>query len=272
MSGSKAGNMDIIKYPRTRHLRGSRLQHGNEDLEIVPVDSLIGRHVVVEEKQDGANTGISFDSAGKLHLQSRGHFLQGGPRERQFALFKQWATTHADALREVLADRYIAYGEWMFSKHTVFYDALTHYWMEFDVLDKTRSTPGRPVFLDTPARAALLKDLPIKPVQVIWSGTVDRKTDLPAMIGPSVFITKHHGESLRLACEQSGQDFERVKNETDMTGLMEGLYIKVEHNGVVVDRYKLVRADFVSQITDGEEHHLNRPIVPNRLAPGVELF
>jgi hypothetical protein len=29
-------------------------------------------------------------------------------------------------------------------------------------------------------------------VHVIWSGTVDRKTDLPAMIGPSVFITKNH--------------------------------------------------------------------------------
>jgi hypothetical protein len=264
--------MDIIKYPRTRHIAGSRLQKGDEDLEVVRVESLWGRHVVVEEKQDGANSGISFDSDARLHLQSRGHFLHGGPRERQFALFKQWAMTHSDSLYLALGDRYVAYGEWMYSKHTVFYDALPHYWMEFDILDKVRSSADNLCFLDTPSRANLLKGLPVVPVKVLWAGTLNRNVHLPDLIGPSWFITINREESLRKACAQSGQDYERICHETDITGLMEGLYIKVEEDGLVKERYKLVRADFVNKITEGEEHHLNRPILPNLLKDGVDLF
>jgi hypothetical protein len=264
--------MDIIKYPRTQHIAGSRLQKGDEDLEIVRIESLWGRHVVIEEKQDGANSGISFDSDGKLFLQSRGHFLQGGPREIQFTLFKQWASTLADILHPVLEDRYVAYGEWMYSKHTVFYDALPHYWMEFDIFDKKRSTPGEPFFLDTPARTALLDGVPVVPVKVLWSGVLRRDIELPDLIGPSHFISADHAESLRDACEKAGQDFARVQEQTDMTGLMEGLYIKVEEDGQVKQRYKFVREDFVNKITEGDEHHLNRPVVPNLLKDGVDLF
>jgi len=264
--------MNIIKYPRTRHIAGSRLQKGDEDLEVVRVESLWGRHVVVEEKQDGANSAISFDANGKLHLQSRGHFLQGGPRERQFALFKQWATVHADSLYLTLGDRYVAYGEWMYSKHTVFYDALPHYWMEFDILDKSRSNADSLCFLDTPSRGELLKELPVQAVKVLWSGTLTSDIHLPDLIGPSWFITRDHADSLRNACEKAGQDFERVKHETDMTGLMEGLYLKVEEDGVVKERLKLVRSDFTNKIIEADEHHLNRPIIPNQLKDGADLF
>ena len=259
--------MAILKYPRTPHIAGSRLQQGDEDLEIVPVERLFGRHVVIEEKMDGANSGISFDAAGNLHLQSRGHYLQGGPREAQFALFKQWATTHQDLLHIALEDRYIAYGEWLYSKHTVFYDALPHYWMEFDIFDRHREA-----FLDTPSRAALLQGLPIVPVKVLWAGTMSRKTDLANLIGPSHFKTPAHAESLRAQCQRRGLDHDRVRQQTDMTGLMEGLYLKVEEGGFVQERYKLVRADFVNLITENEEHHIDRPILANLLIKGTDLF
>jgi hypothetical protein len=52
----------IIKFPRTRHIRGSRLQDGDEDLEAEPFETIRGKHLVVESKIDGANSGISFDS------------------------------------------------------------------------------------------------------------------------------------------------------------------------------------------------------------------
>src|SRR5262245_11848581 len=76
----------IRKYPRTQHLVGSRLQPGDEDLDAVPMSALAGRHVVIEEKMDGANCGVSFGPDAELLLQSRGHYLAGGPREKQFAL------------------------------------------------------------------------------------------------------------------------------------------------------------------------------------------
>jgi len=83
----------IVKYPRTPHLDGSRVQPGDEDLGIVGISDLEGLPLVIEEKLDGSNSGISFDDDGSLVLQSRGHVLTGGPRERQFDLFKRWAST-----------------------------------------------------------------------------------------------------------------------------------------------------------------------------------
>ena len=35
----------ILKSPRTRHIQGSRLQPGDEDLEAVPFSELRGRHL-----------------------------------------------------------------------------------------------------------------------------------------------------------------------------------------------------------------------------------
>ena len=84
----------IFKYPRTKHLEGSRLQKGDEDLSQVPFKDIFGKYIVIEEKVDGANAAISFSDSGELLLQSRGHYLTGGYRERHFNLFKQWASIH----------------------------------------------------------------------------------------------------------------------------------------------------------------------------------
>lgn len=92
----------IIKYPRTPHIQGSRLQPGDEDLRQRPFSDIAGRHVVLEEKIDGANSAVSFTDEGELRLQSRGHFLTGGYRERHYDLLKQWGAVHNDALYEVL--------------------------------------------------------------------------------------------------------------------------------------------------------------------------
>lgn len=44
----------IIKYPRTPHIQGSRLQPGDEDLTQRRFGEIAGRHLVLEEKIDGA--------------------------------------------------------------------------------------------------------------------------------------------------------------------------------------------------------------------------
>jgi hypothetical protein len=264
--------MDIVKYPRTRHVEGSRLQRGDEDLEIVPLRELVGKHLVVEEKVDGANSGVSFDDRERLHLQSRGHFLTGGPREQQFTLFKQWAATHADLFSIALEDRYVAFGEWLYSKHTVFYDRLPHYWMEFDIFDKRRSTPGDLCFLDTPSRHELLKGLPIAPVRVLWSGIWTKEMAFEDFVARSHFKGETWEQSLRTRVESLGQDWDLVWKHTDHSPLMEGLYIKWEDDGRVMGRYKFVRPDFVSLLVDNATHHLNLPITPNGLADGVDIF
>ena len=55
-------------------------------------------------------------------------------------------------------------------------------------------------------------------------------------------------------------------------GLMEGLYIKWEEDGIVKGRYKFVRPDFVQQLQEQDEHWHDRPILPNTLAEGIKIF
>jgi hypothetical protein len=130
--------MELKKYPRTPHLTGSRLQPGDVTEGQVNLESLVdsGFTLTWEEKVDGANSGFSFDEHANLRLQSRGHYLTGGGRERQFNLFKSWANYHIEAFFDRLSSRYVVYGEWCFEKHTVFYDALSHYFLEFDIYDR----------------------------------------------------------------------------------------------------------------------------------------
>jgi hypothetical protein len=92
------------------------------------------------------------------------------------------------------------------------------------------------------------------------------------MVGPSRFITQGHIDRLRSACLGLGIDPLPALRETDPAIEMEGLYLKVEQDGVVRERYKFVRAGFLTSVRNAENHWLDRPIVPNGLCPGVDLY
>ena len=257
----------LHKYPRTRHVEGSRLQPGDEDLDQVSWASLADRYLIVEEKIDGANAGVSFDDAGRLHLQSRGHYLSAGGREKHFALFKTWAATHRDALWEVLGERYLMYGEWVYAKHTVFYDELPHYFLEFDIFDRHEKE-----FLDTDRRHEMLRSSPVVSVPVIHRGQGGSLPRPKAMVARSLYKGPAWKESLTAAAVQSGLDADRATAETDPADEAEGLYVKVEEDGRVIDRLKWIRLSFLTSVTESESHWLNRPILPNRLRDGVDVF
>ena len=259
-------DFSIIKYPRTQHLEGSRLQAGDEDLSQVPFSSILGKHIVIEEKIDGANTAISFNNEGELLLQNRGHYLYGGHRERHYNLFKSWANLHQDAFFDVLGCRYIMYGEWMYAKHTVFYDALPDYFMEFDIYDRERD-----IFLSTTERRKLTSLLPmVYSVPVLGEGVYKNKESVLALLGNSNYITENHIETLRKISERMDIDPERQISETDPSMLMEGLYIKIEENGAVTERVKFVRASFLQCVNESQSHWQHRPIVPNQVVKNYE--
>lgn len=269
-------NLELQKYPSTRHLQGSQLQLGDAGFHQpgkrndprVPYSALAGRSIVVEEKLDGANSGLSFGAGGELLLQSRGHYLAGGGRERQFSIFKRWAAAHENALLERLGDRYVMYGEWMGKKHSVFYNCLPHLFCEFDIFDRSAK-----VFLATDARAALLGQAPVLAVPVLYAGTAPRRIeDLLALLRPSLAKTAHWKRDFEATVEREGLDLASCWQQADKSDLAEGLYIKVEQDGVVTDRYKWVRGDFVQAILDAQMHHSRQPYVPNQLAAGVDLY
>jgi RNA ligase-like protein len=258
----------IYKYPRTPHIEGSGLQAGDEVLGVVRFGELAGKHLAVEEKMDGANCGVSFDRDGRLRLQSRGHYLTGGPRERQFHLLKSWASRYAAELWELLGDRYVLYGEWCYGKHTIFHNDLPHYLLEFDLYD-TRED----LFLSTSQRRARLQNAPfIASVEVLHSGPLASLAALQSLVGPSRFIAAGHREQLWEAARAQEQDPEHVLRESDPSGWMEGLYVKVEEEGVVTERYKYVRSSFLQTVLDSGNHWLDRPLLPNRLREGARLW
>jgi len=256
--------VQIRKYPRTMHILDSRLQPGDEDMNAAGFEAIDGQHLVVEEKVDGANAAISFGRDGNLLLQSRGHYLTGGPRERHFALFKSWAHGIAGPLRPVLGTRFILYGEWVYAKHTVYYDALPAYFLEFDVLDLQTGH-----FLATPERRALLAGLPLESVPVLHEGQVKSPGMLTAMIRRSTYKTDDWRVNLAEMAARPPHHPEIIARQTDASDLMEGLYIKVEEDGEVRARYKYVRHDFLTTVINSESHWQSRPILLNRLASGV---
>ena len=228
---------------------------------------IAGRHIVIEEKIDGANTAVSFSAEGELLLQSRGHYLTGGYRERHYNLFKQWATIQRDLLWKALGCRYVMYGEWLYAKHSIYYDALPHYFMEFDILDREANR-----FLDTPSRRAITSRLPVCSAAVLAEGAFSRMEDVLKHLGDSNYITEDHIASLRAAAAREGQDPDRICRETDHRRTMEGLYIKVEEDGRVADRMKYVRATFLQVVEESRTHWLERPIIPNGLTRPVDAL
>ncbi len=264
---SSLSSIPLLKYPRTAHLAGSRLQPGDTDRDQTPLSALHG-HVVIEEKLDGANAALSFTPAGELLLQSRGHYLAGGAGERQFNPFKHWAAAHEAALLERLEDRYVMYGEWCFAKHSCWYDRLPAFFLEFDVYDRQAGH-----FLSTPARHALLAGGPVLSVPVLYAGEVPPHAKaLRSLVRPSLARSAGWRSAFEAAVAQEGQSLDLVRQQTDLSDLAEGLYLKTESDGMVTGRWKWVRPDFVQTILDSGTHHSRRPVLPNRLAPGVDLY
>lgn len=264
---AELASITILRYPRTVHLEGSRLQDG-DDREYQRLTELAGCHAVIEEKIDGANTGISFTPGGRLLLQSRGHYLQGGARERQFALLHQWARAHEDALLERLEDRYVMYGEWAFAKHSVWYDRLPHYFHEFDVWDRVEQC-----FLSTARRRELLQETPVLPVPVLYEGEMPTRAPLLwGLVRHSLAKSNDWRERFEQAVCRHGQDLALGWRQTDRDDRGEGLYVKIESEQRVLGRFKLVRPNFIQTLLDSGSHHSTRPILPNGLASGVDLF
>jgi hypothetical protein len=214
----------VIRFPKT-----PRLQSILIDEAVLKSWRKLG--VVISEKLDGANAGISFED-GNLQMQNRGRTLVGAPEDRQFELFLAMGWDRMENLYEALGNRYVVFGEWLYCKHHVFYDKLPGYFIEYDLYDK-----GRDLFVTTDARAALIGGLfPSAPI--LHRGIFGKTSNFAQHIGVS-----------------------RVGSE-----VMEGVYIKVEDHERVVGRLKVVRPEF-SKIRDDDDDWLNRPIVPNLLAP-----
>jgi hypothetical protein len=239
---------DFVKYPRTPHLFGSRGTADDKHLGRRESEAFIkDPTLIVEEKLDGTNVGIHFTTNGRMVLQCRGHEITEGMHP-QYDLFKQWTAVRRNALEQMLGNRFILYGEWLYAKHSVHYRRLPHYFFEFDIYDKDSG-----VFLDLANRLKMLEGTGLLTVPVIHKGkaTLD---ELLAWIGPSAFDSVFENP---------------LSGRTD--GLMEGIYLRIEADGKGSGRSKLVRPEFVEKVRQSE-HWQHQAMVPNLLLSGVNIW
>ena len=256
-------SVNIIKYPSTMHLEGSSLQTG-DSVDVFKFNQLKGKYLVIEEKIDGANSGISFSSDAELLMQSRGHYLLGHDKPH-FDLFKTFCKTFENDLFDILTDRYIMYGEWMYALHSIYYNLLPDYFFEFDIYDKYEK-----VFLSTIERKKIIskaKNVKIFSVPVLFEGSLKNPKDMLDLIDISIYKDNnaiHQLEKEMLEKRYPKEVFDSLLklNESMMS---EGLYIKVESEKTTDHRLKYVRKDFTQTILDNDLHWNSRPMIVNQV-------
>jgi ATP-dependent RNA circularization protein (DNA/RNA ligase family) len=114
----------------------------------------------VEEKVDGANLGLSLGTDGRLRAQSRGHHLD--PRTAgQWKPLRRWLAQREDRLRSFLAPSTIAFGEWCYAEHSVFYDSLPDWFLLFEVYDRREDRFWSRARRDEMGSAAGLSTVPL---------------------------------------------------------------------------------------------------------------
>lgn len=221
---------DIPKFPTTPHLTAfsSGICRDDKVLGEAARVELLSHTIVLEEKIDGANLGLFFDSDGELILKNRGHQIIK-PYIGQWKKIDSWIALHEYKLRNYLEDRYALFGEWCYARHSVRYDQLPDWFIGFDVYDRVEEC-----FYSVPRRNDLLEKMGITVIPQIARGVYK----LEEITGIET-VSKYGNE------------------------IIEGVYIRCDDKNWNIIRAKYVRSTFAQSI---KTHWNKRAIEPNKLS------
>lgn len=210
---------DFFRFPSTPHLAWlSTCGRPRDDKILTPseMQELLADEVVVEEKLDGANLGLSLGPDHEIHTQNRGQYLRE-PFVGQFSRLPSWIAQHEEAIKTVLRPELILFGEWCAARHSLDYSNLPDWYLLFDVYDRQHGK-----FWSVRRRNALAAEANLTTVPHILTGhtTLSALTQL-IMDSPSRY--------------RRG-------------GSMEGVVVRRDLKDWCESRAKLVRADFAQAI------------------------
>lgn len=107
---------DFFKFPSTVHLSflGDQGVRDDKCMSLQERDEFLSEEIIVEEKVDGANLGVSFNDGGNVLLQNRGHRLTA-PLDGQWRPLRKWVERREDRLFEFAEGIYLRRdeGEWL---------------------------------------------------------------------------------------------------------------------------------------------------------------
>ena len=180
--------------------------------------------------------GISLSADRQILVQNRAHYVNPSTHE-QFKKLGIWVDRHRDDLYKVLdrddhfAERLVLFGEWLSATHSIPYTNLPDRFLAFDLYDRRADS-----FLDRQSLARLLAATCIHMVPVLLEGRMPSNEELRSIV---------------------------QKQSLYWDGRIEGIYLKVERNGCVVIRGKVVRGDFIP----GNEHWTKSNLRMNGIEP-----
>lgn len=222
---------EFFRFPHTPHLAWLGASQPRDDKVLSPEETreLLSGDVVVEEKVDGANLGLSVDESGELRAQNRGTYLDLDAPQGQFKPLRRWLDSHRYQVAEALFPELMLFGEWCYAVHSVEYRRLPDWFLAFDVYDRATGE-----FWSAARRDEFVHSLGLSLVPRLGTGRFDVR-GLTTMLGRSQL------------CD----------------GPAEGLYVRRDEGGRLVGRAKLVRREFTQAI---DEHWSRRALRTNALA------
>lgn len=221
----------FFRFPHTPHLAwlGACQPRDDKVLSKEEATNLLVGNVVVEEKLDGANLGISVAPDSKLRAQNRGQYLSD-PFSGQFSRLDSWLARHGLVLTEHLDQRLTLFGEWCAATHSLDYERLPDWFLLFDVYDCVQER--------------------------FWSST--RRNALASSLGLAVVPQLFRGRTTLSDLQRLLQSHYSLYRN----GPPEGLVVRAESDLWCEARAKLVQPEFTQAIG---EHWRNRSIKWNRL-------
>ncbi|WP_083340641.1 RNA ligase family protein [Chromobacterium vaccinii] len=215
---------DFFRFPHTPHIAWLATGEPRHDKVLSPEEAkaLLAEEVVLEEKLDGANLGLSLAPDGSLRAQNRGQYLCE-PYTGQFSRLPGWLAQHSEAISSSLKPTLMLFGEWCAARHSLDYSDLPDWFLLFDVYDRQ--------------------------VNKFWSSA--RRNALAENIGLSTVpeLERCH-QTLPLLKARLQYDHSRFRS-----GPLEGIIIRQDSNGWCKSRAKLVREDFTQTISEHWRRH-----------------
>lgn len=230
----------LLKFPRTPHIVNlGAATRDDKVLGLEELKNMVDRKIelVVEEKMDGANMGISIDPITNIIMvQNRSHFISA-KYHPQFQPLDHWLQKNSADLYNILEPgRHILYGEWLYATHSVYYNKLPNFFIAYDLFDRKDN-----IFYSRKRLMRILQNTSICVAPLVFQGIVQSTDQLLGMVdGPSEFI-----------------------NVEDVSkGKREGVVVRLCEKGRLLSRAKLVRNDFIA---GNERWNKTHKLATNRL-------